>query len=199
MKEIFIAGVDIPAERIWDDRTERFYVRTPIKTKDTILQLEHSLISLQKWEQKWHKPFLGKKGVPDDKKTMEEIIDYIRCMTINKVDPAVYAVLALNTDLVKEIVDYIKDPMTASWFNDGLIGAQSKNSTESITAETIYYWMISLNIPSEYKKWHLNSLLSLIKLVNLKNQPDKKMSSKEAAAQRRALNAARRAKMKSKG
>lgn len=183
MKEI-----TVPAFRLFNDDTNQF-----INVPKTTLQLEHSLISLKKWEQRWHKPFLKKED-----KTTEEIIDYIRCMTISpaKVDDKVYQYMP--TELVNEIVSYIEDPMSATTFNDSLIGAQ-KNSREIITAEIIYYWMVSYNIPVEFQKWHLNQLMSLIKVVSIKNSPKKKMSKREAAQQRAALNKARREKFNSKG
>ena len=184
MKEIFI-----PEQELYNDSTAEF-----IQIKNTTLQLEHSLISLKKWEQKWHKPFLKKED-----KTVEEIVDYIQCMTLNgkSVDPIVYKYLPTNA--IEEVTEYIKDPMSATWFSDNsLMGAQ-KNPNEIVTAEIIYYWMISLNIPVEFEKWHLNQLLTLIKVVSIKNSPKKKMPRREAAQQRAALNAARRAKYNSKG
>lgn len=183
MKEIFI-----PKSDLFNEDTNQF-----IHIEETTLQLEHSLISLKKWEERWHKPFLKKED-----KTIEEILDYIRCMSLNskKVDPKVYQYLP--TSLISEIVEYIKDPMTATTFSDSLIGAQ-QNSREIITAEIIYYWMVTYNIPVEFQKWHLNQLLTLIKVVSIKNGPKKKMGRKEAAQQRAALNKARRAKYNSKG
>lgn len=182
MKEI-----TIPSSQWLNDDTNEI-----ITVEETTIQLEHSLISLKKWEEKWHKPFLKK-----EEKTIEEILDYIRCMTINRnVDPEIYKYIPPN--LVKEIIEYIKDPMTATTFNDALIGAQ-KSQNEIITAEIIYYWMVTYQVPVEFQKWHLNQLLTLIKVISIKNAPKKKMSAKEAAQQRAALNAARRAKYHSKG
>lgn len=175
----------------FDEVKEEFL--PPVDIAETKLQLEHSLISIRKWEQKWHKPFLG-----EEDKTYEELLDYIRCMTLNYVsDPKVYNWIPKY--LIDEVMKYIKDPMTATWFSkDALIGAQ-KNSSEVITAEIIYYWMISLSIPVEFQKWHLNTLLTLIKVVNIKNQKPKKMDKKTAARRRAELNAQRRAKYNSKG
>lgn len=177
---------------LFDEKKEEFLPIVDIK--ETKIQLEHSLISLKKWEQKWHKPFLSK----SDKLTYEELSDYIRCMTLNHgVDPEVYN--WIPEEVINLIVEYIKDPMTATWFReDKLVGAQ-KNSREVITAEIIYYWMITLNIPVEFQKWHLNQLLTLIKVVNIKNQKPTKRDPKEVAKERAALNAKRRAELKSKG
>ena len=181
--------VTIPEQRLWDEGNEEF-----IYTKETNLQLEHSLISLKKWERKWHKPFLDKKS----QKTDDEIKDYIQCMTLTpNVDPMIYSYIP--DSVIIQVIDYIKDPMTATWFsNYDKIGA-AKTSSEVVTAEIIYYWMITLNIPTEFQKWHLNELLTLIKVVNIKNGPKKKMPKHEAARRNAALNEARRAKHKSKG
>lgn len=182
--------VTIPDYEGFNQNTQEF-----ITVKGTTLQLEHSLISLKKWEQKWHVPFLS-----TNDKTKEQTIDYIRCMTINPgVDPKVYRIVP--PDVIKQVTEYINDPMTATWFNDQgnkKIGAQ-KNSGEVVTAEIIYYWMISLNVPVEFQKWHLNQLLTLIRVINVKNTPSKKMGQKEWASQRSAINAARRAKSHSAG
>lgn len=179
--------VTIPDYEGFDQTKQEF-----ITVKGTTLQLEHSLISLKKWEQKWHVPFL------QQDKTHEQLIDYIRCMTINPgIDPKVYYIIP--NEIMKQITDYINDPMTATWFNDNnTIGAQ-KNAKEVVTAEIIYYWMITLNVPVEFQKWHLSQLLTLIRVINVKNTPAKKMNQKEWASQRAALNAARRAKNHSMG
>lgn len=177
-------------QRLWDEIKEEFLY---VDFKETKLQIEHSLISLKKWEQKWHKPFLATKD-----KTHEEIKSYVQCMTLNHgVDPNVYD--WISNSQFEEIIKYIEDKMTATWFkDDALIGAQ-KNSREIVTAEIIYYWMIALNIPVEFQKWHLNQLLTLIKVVSIKNGKEKKMDKKQAAMERAALNAKRRAEFNSKG
>lgn len=176
--------ITIPAAEQWDERKEEF-----ISTKECSIQLEHSLVSLSKWESKWNKPFLGK-----DNKTEEQIIDYVRCMTITQnVDPAVY--YAMSPKNIKDIRDYIDSPMTATTFS----GSDNKPNKEIITSELIYYWMIALNIPFECQKWHLNRLLTLIKVCNIKNQPDKKMKPHEIMKQNAALNAARKKNMNTKG
>lgn len=161
-----------------------------VNIKGETLSLEHSLISLSKWESKWEKPFL----VDDPPKTEEELLDYIRCMTLNKnVDPNVY--LGLSNKNMEDINHYIEAPMTATWFNN----TGSSISREIITSEIIYYWMITLNIPFECQKWHLNRLLTLIRVCSIKNSPKKKMSKREISSRNRALNQARRSKYNSKG
>lgn len=182
MLEIFIED-----NELFDEETGMF---TQIKA--TKLQLEHSLISLQKWESKWHKPFLDKK-----EKSEEEMLDYIRCMTLTpNVDPKVYYCIPI--DQFKKIWEYIENPMTATWFSSNAEGGKPQKK-EIITAEIVYYWMIASGIPSEYRKWHLNQLLTLIRVINVKNAPSKKMGKKGILSQNAKLNAARRARMNSKG
>ena len=172
----------------WDDEKQEF-----VEPKFQSIQLEHSLISLSKWESKWHKPFLTK-----DPKTLEETIDYIRCMTITQNIPSnVYD--KITDDIVLQVNAYIENPMTATWFNDRGGGSKGKKNNEQITNELIYYWMTSLNIPFECEKWHLNRLLTLIQICDVKNQPDKKMSKREIMNNNRALNEARRKKFNTKG
>lgn len=175
----------IPERELFDEETQEF-----INVKSNILQLEHSLVSLAKWEAKWCKPFLGK-----EKKSTDETVDYIRCMTITQhVPPEVYNNIP---DIVfTQISEYIDSPMTATWFNerDG-----ARKNREVVTAEIIYYWMIAQTIPMECQKWHLNRLLTLIKVCSLKNNPPKKMGRKEMLANRKALNDVRRNQINSKG
>lgn len=157
--------------------------------KETELQLEHSLVSISKWEAKWHKPFLS-----TEEKTNEELLDYIRCMTLNShVDPMVYSVL--DSQQVKEIEQYINDPMTATTFSND----EKKGLKKIITNEVIYYMMVSFNIPFECQKWHINRLMTLIRVCAEKNAPPKKMSAKEVMNRNRALNKARRAQLHSRG
>ena len=169
----------------WDEVNEEF-VEPIYKT----LCLEHSLVSLSKWESKWHKPFLSKV-----EKSYEEIIDYIKCMTVTKnVDPEVYN--HITSENMKQIDEYIEDPMTATTFSDDVSG---KRNREIITSEIIYYWMITLGIPFECQKWHLNRLLALIRVCNINNSPKKKMSASSIMARNAELNAARRKALNSKG
>lgn len=176
--------ITIPAGTLWYEGIEEF-----VSTKEKTLQLEHSLVSLSKWESKWHKPFLS-----DKEKTFEETIDYIRCMTITQnVKPEVY--LFLTKENVDQIYEYINDPMTATTFND----LDNTFNREVITAEIVYYWMISLNIPIEFQKWHLNKLITLIKVISLKNAPKKKISKQAYMEQMSRLNDARRKEWNTKG
>ena len=176
----------------FDEKTERFI---KISTKETKLQLEHSLIAIKKWEQIWHKPFL------DDTvdKTPEEMISYIECMTLNHVDDrTVYSVIP--KEIFEIIGKYIKDPMTATWFGgnnsfDHIMGM----AKEKVTAEIIYYWIFSLGLPIDLQKWHINQLLTLIKVFNIKNGKPKKESKRETISRIAAENARRRAIYNSKG
>lgn len=169
----------------WDEEKQEFV--EPIYQE---LRLEHSLISLSKWESKWCKSFLSSKD-----KTDEELMDYIHCMTLDEdIDPIVYNYL--SSDNVNQINKYIEAPMTATYFSEDKGG---KSNREIITAELIYYWMIALNIPFECQYWHLNRLLTLVRVCNIKNQPPKKMSRREIMSRNAAMNAARRQQMNSKG
>lgn len=168
----------------WDEKKEEF-----IPPVTQTLRLEHSLVSLKKWESKWKKPFLSKQ-----EKTIEETIDYIKHMTITQnVNPDIYK--HLTDENIRQINDYISDPMTATTFSNESHGS----SREQITAELVYYWMITLNIPFECQKWHLNSLLTLIRVCNVKNSPPKRMTKRELMSRNAALNASRRQKLNSKG
>lgn len=177
--------ITIPAGEQWDEINQVF-----INTKEQTLQLEHSLVSLSKWESKWCKAFLTK-----NEKTDEETIDYVKCMTITQnVDPNVYN--CLTKENVEQIKKYIEAPMTATYFSEEHSG---KSSREQVTSELIYYWMIALNIPMECQKWHLNRLLTLIRVCNIKNQPPKKMSKRAIMSRNAALNAARRKQLNTRG
>lgn len=170
----------------WDEVKQEF-----VKPKTQTLQLEHSLISLSKWESKWHKPFLATKEMTD-----EETLDYIKCMTLTKnVNPDVYK--HISRENMNAVVAYIGDPMTATTFSKDNKGS---NNREIITSELIYYWMIASNIPFDpCQKWHLNRLITLIRVCSIKNTPPKKRSKRDIMSRNSALNAARRQQMNSKG
>ncbi len=179
--------ITIPETEFYDEKTNEFSV-----VKEQKLKLEHSLLSISKWESKWHKPYLDNKTY---KKTNSMNLDYIKCMTITQnVPDIVYS--CLTQENIDDIVQYISDPMTATWFSD-----DPKNNTDSgiVTSELIYYWMVAAGIPFSCEKWHINRLLVLIKIYGIKNGKPKKMSQKEVAARYKALNAARRAQFEAKG
>lgn len=177
--------LSIPAVDMWDEEQECFIV-----SDEQTLCLEHSLVSLSKWESKWNKPFLSR-----ETKTQEETVDYIRCMTIG--EEAEYSVYAnLSSENLDKINKYINASMTATTFSN-TPGRGGRNNI--VTAEIIYHWMIALQIPSEYENWHLNRLMTLIRVCEAKNSPGKKMSSGEAMRRQAQLNAARKQKMHSRG
>lgn len=179
--------ITVPAREFFDESTQEF-----IMINEQTLVMEHSLISISKWEAKWHKPYLTKA-----KKTTEEIYDYFRCMTISpsNVNPLVFR--ALTKSNIDEIVNYIDDPMTATTIHDV---QRTTGRREVITSEIIYYDMIAQNIPVEFEKWHINRLITLIRVCAIKNNPNpKKMSRSAIARQNRELNAARRKKFGTRG
>ena len=176
----------VPGVEGWDEVKEEFVTAKP----PVVLQLEHSLISLSKWEAKWEKPFLSK-----TKKSLEETLDYVRCMNLNPGTPAeVYQ--RLSAQNLKAIHRYIDAKCTATTIRES---GKPARSSEGVTSELIYYWMVELNIPFECQKWHLNRLLTLIRVCNIKSQPPKKQSQHATMRQNAALNAARRRKAHSKG
>ena len=175
--------ITIPAAELFDG------VGSFINTKEQMLQLEHSLVSLSKWEAKWHKPYLSKKPM-----SLEETIDYIRCMTLTQnVDPNVYR--AITPAILKTVTEYIDAPMTATTFSNRKRGGGRK----IVTSEVLYYWMISYGIPFECQKWHLNRLLTLINVCNAEGSPPQKLPRAEVAAQYKALNDARRKQWNTSG
>lgn len=178
--------IRVPGEEFWNEETEEF-----VSGPDTIISLEHSLISISKWESKWHKPYLSNKN-PTDK----ELYDYIKCMTINSnIDDEVYNRLTRKN--IDQILNYINDPMTATTITERDGG--KRRSPEIVTSELIYYWMVAMQIPFECQKWHINRLMTLIRICGIKNQPDKKMSKRSTMQQNAALNAARRQQLHSRG
>lgn len=176
----------VPSSELYDEINQCF-----ITSKETKLQLEHSLVSISKWESKYHKPFLVKED-----KTKDELIFYIKCMTLTQnVDANIYNFLTEKN--FKDISDYINDPMTATTFSDQ---EENRKKQEIITNEVIYYLMVSFNIPFECQKWHINRLLTLIKVCSEKNKPEKKNINKNAIlANNRNLNEIRRKALHSKG
>lgn len=176
--------ITIPKTEAYNEELNEF-----LNVPETNLSLEHSLVSISKWESKFCKPFFSK-----DNKTTEELLYYIQCMTINNnVDPDAYK--ALSQQNLLDIKAYIEAPMTATTFNSPL-GAGSR---DVITSELIYYSMIAEGIPFECQKWHINRLLTLIRICAIKNTPPKKMSKNNVMSQYKALNASRRAALGTKG
>lgn len=155
-----------------------------------VLELEHSLVSLSKWESKHEKPFLAKEA-----KTDEEVLSYVEAMVLTPNPPPDF-LKKLSRDNFDEINRYIDAKMTATWFAEQ---PNAPRTREIITAELIYYWMLSFTIPVECETWHLNRLFTLIKICNVKNSKPTKMSRAEAAARNRELNAQRKAQLGTQG
>lgn len=177
--------ITVPGREMWDEAKQEF-----IYTKDQDLLLEHSLLSISKWESKWCKPYLSNR-----EKTIDETLDYIKCMTITpNVSLDVY--IRLSSKNVEEIVDYINAPMTATTFTQA-----DRNTVrgEQITADLIYYYMVTFRIPFECEKWHINRLITLIRVCSEKSQPAKKMSKGEIMRRNAELNAKRKKELNTRG
>lgn len=177
--------IEVSMAEVFDDSKQEFVVTESIK-----LDFEHSLVSLSKWESQWEKPFLDEK-----EKTEEETLSYMKMMLLTpEISPEVFQRLSkINIDAIN---DYIHAKMTATWFRE--VGPKT-HSREVITAEVIYYWMVSMNIPFECQTWHLNRLITLIRVISQKNAPAKKVNRQEAARQRHELNAQRQARLGTRG
>lgn len=181
--------VTVPDMELYDERINEF-----VNIKGGSFKIEHSLISISKWESIWHKPFFSvdKK----DKKSTEELRSYIECMTLTpNVDQTLYKYIPSSE--LDRIKAYLEDPMTATWFRER--PGSGRGPRQIVTSEIIYYWMVALQIPFECEKWHINRLLTLVRVCNEKNQPDKKMSKSAIMQRNTALNAARRAALHTKG
>lgn len=180
--------IHVPASEWFDDETQTFV----LQSKPCDLMLEHSLLSLSKWEAKWKKPFLEDKPPRTD----EEFIDYVRCMTINQgVEPTVYYNLTVAS--IEKIRSYIADPMTATRITRR--SNKRPGGKRIVTSELIYSWMVRYGIPFECQKWHLNRLMTLIEVCGIESDGQKPMKPNEIMKENAALNAMRRAQKKSKG
>ena len=178
--------IRIDGKEFWNQEKEEF-----VNTKGITLRLEHSLISVSKWEAKYKRPFLS-----DGPKTLQETYDYISFMSLDR-NVNMTELEGITEEDYKKILDYIHDPMTATKITQNAKNKPSSNHV--LTSEEIYYDMTALNIPFECEKWHLNRLLTLIQIASIKNEPPKKMSKSEIYRQNSELNKARRAKYRSKG
>ena len=179
-------SIRIKERELFDERTSEF-----ITVKGGTLKMEHSLVSISKWESKWKIPFLSK-----EKKTKDQIDDYIRCMSVNG-DPDPNLIASISSEDKNRIIDYIEEKQTATRFSN--LDDKRNINSDVVTSELIYYWMIEYQIPHEYEKWHLSRLLTLIEICNRKNSTPKKMSQAEIMARNKALNAERKARLHSRG
>ena len=180
MLEVKVEGQDL-----FNEDTEEW-----IRVNPTVLKLEHSLISVSKWETIYKKAFLGR-----EEKTAKEILDYVKCMTLSPKEPSDLVYTCLTNAQIKEIFDYVNDTKSATTVKH--IGGKKNN--ELITSELVYYWMFANQIPMDCEKWHFSRLMKLIEIFSAKNQPDKKMPRREALSKQAALNKARRAKLGTRG
>lgn len=178
--------IEIPGMECYDEAKDEFVTEPTI-----ILRLEYSLYAIAKWESKWKKAHLGQRE--KDQKTVAEWIDLIKCMTINDEPVPDNAYMALTKSDHKKIQDYMNDPMSAAWFKED---NKPDTSTETITADLVYYWLVASEIPFETQYWHFNRLMTLIRICSIKNQPAKNMSQSEILKQNASINAMRRAKAK---
>lgn len=155
--------IELQSREFYDEQNNRFFT-----IKGRKLVLEHSLVSISKWESKYKKPWFS-----EEQKTIEETRYYIQCMTITQnVPPETY--ILITNDIVSQVNEYLNDPMTAAKFTN--LKGRRRNNGEYITSETIYYWMIMFNIPDKCEKWHINRLIALITMCSEKNKDQKKMS-----------------------
>lgn len=177
--------IELAEQETYNDETQEF-VTLPALT----VHLEHSLVSLSKWESIHEKPFLAK-----DEKTDAEVASYIECMILAPEDSAGLIGRFTPGD-VSRINAYIDAKMSATWFSDK---KDNRHSNEIITSEVIYYWMVAFQIPFEAQHWHLNRLLTLIKVCNAKNKSPKKMTRAEVANRNRTLNEQRKAMLNTRG
>lgn len=185
--------ITVPKVELFNEATSEF-----IYIPETTFTLEHSLVSLSKWESKWKKPFLGDSGTLSN----DELVDYVKCMTISpkNADPVLYTSLLYHPEILEKVSDYINDSMTATWFSDDARKKSPFHKNKTIvTSEVIYYWMCKLNIPVEFEKWHLNRLMTLIEVFNANDAPPKKRSKAEMMAARRAENERRKKMLGTRG
>lgn len=178
-------SIVVGATEVFDEDRQEFTTQGGVE-----LQLEHSLLSLSKWESKYEKPFLGK-----TEKTGEEVLDYIRCMMVGQ-NPRGEILQQLSKENLDAINDYVDRKMTATWFSDQ---PGAPRSSEVITSELIYYWMTVFHIPFECETWHLNRLFTLIRICNVKQSKPQKMSRAEIAQRNRELNARRKQQLGTSG
>lgn len=179
--------IDTPEIEIFDESTNMFGIIKPQH-----LQMEHSLLSLSKWEARWRISFLSTKD-----KTEAQMLDYIYCMTINKnIDKRVFH--ALPKDCINRITHYIETPQTATTFrsDNQPFGKKGQRPVRQqiITAELIYWQMIVNGIPFSCEKWHLSRLLTLIRVCDIKNSTNKPNMTKAELIRRNAELNARRLK-----
>lgn len=176
--------ITVPENEIYNSTTNTF-----VTVPSCVITLEHSLISVAKWESKWRIPYLSAK-----KRTGRQELDYIRCMAVGPVkDKHVFEVLSAEN--ISQIREYIDEPMTATTFTK----SERPASKDVVTSEVLYCRMFANNIPMECQKWHLNRLLTLIRVCDASAGPRQKMTKRQTATRYAEQNALRRAKYNTRG
>jgi hypothetical protein len=187
-EETCVLTLIIPGNEFFDEATEMF-----VSSEEVVLTLEHSLLSLSKWESKHLKPFLG-----PEEKTVEEIFSYVQAMILTEDYPE-DCLTRLSEENLNTINEYINSPQSGTTFREDVLAPSKKKSGEIISSELLYYWLVAFNIPFDCETWHLNRLLSLIRICNIKNSKPKKMSRSEMIAQRHTLNEQRKSQIGTSG
>ena len=172
----------IPGKEDWDEANQCF-----IYSKDTVLNLKHSLVSIAKWETNWNISFLDKFGKKET--TVEQVLDYIRCMTINQnIDPNVYK--CLTNKNVEDVFTYIGSSMTATTFSDHLKPGRKR----IVTSELVYSWMIDFGVPFQCEKWPFDRLITLLRVCEAEHREHKKGSTSSAMKRNRDIKQRNRAR-----
>lgn len=180
-------------DELFDEETNTFL--HPVGKK---LHLEHSLLSISKWEAEWEIPFLN------TDKTSEQSLSYIKCCVLDDD----FDELLLNTLSDKNILDfnaYLSKGMTAKKIIDLRSSLSQKRksrrpaSQKALTSEDIYYSMIQFHVWKECEEWPLQRLLSLLQLCSLKSNSTGEMSKSDQAKFYREENARRKAKYHTNG
>ena len=177
-------SIKLPENEVFDDNAAKF-VRQP----ELVLQLEHSLLSISKWESAYEKPFLK-----SERMSQAELLYYIQCMRLD--DGHISDLLRLNEKDFKRIGEYMNAKNSSTTFYEPEESGRSRG--ETITSELVYYWMVTFQIPFEAETWHFQRLMALIKICSVKNS-NKKVRRRDVAAQNRALNAQRLAQNGGRG
>lgn len=181
--------LEIEGSEFFNETKQEFYYTNPC-----VVMLEHSLLSVAKWESKWKKPFLSSRK--DDVLTNAALYDYFRCMEVEPCIESMWPV-SLSPSQYQKLLKYIDEEQTATKFYS--YKKDKTLSRQTITSELIYYWMASLNIPFECERWHLSRLLTLIHIASVKGQTGKKMTQKETMQMYAELNEKRKRQYNTRG
>lgn len=178
----------IGSDELYDEEKSEFIIKDGFT-----IHLEHSLLAISVWEQRFCKPFLGR-----GEKTKEETLGYVEAMILDEDYPD-DVLDRMTPHHLSKVNDYVDSPATATTFSDLADKKPSRGPSQVITSELIYYWMASANVPFECERWHLNRLFALLRIFDVKNSKQKKMSRSEIASRNRALNEQRKAQLNTRG